>query len=184
MRAPWYAVPLLLVASPGMSATRGLDVRDLVSLDRVSAPVLNAEGSMLLYSLREVAGDDYKAVNNLYLRPVDAEGKAKQLNPTGVSVSSASFSPDASTVFFLSAASGSNQIWAVPSKGGRAKQVSDYPLDVGSYRFSPDGQRVAVSFAVFAECAADLACSARRFAAQPVSSGRKFDKLFVRHWDT
>lgn len=184
MRAPWYAVPLLLVASPGMSATRGLDVRDLVSLDRVSAPVLNADGSMLLYSLREVVGDDYKAVNNLYLRSVDAEGKVKRLNPTGVSVSSASFSPDASTVFFLSSASGSNQIWAVPSKGGRARQVTDYPLDVGSYRFSPDGQRVAVSFAVFAECAADLDCSARRFAAQPVSSGRKFDKLFVRHWDT
>ena len=34
MRAAWYAVPLLLVALPGMSATRGLDVRDLVSLDQ------------------------------------------------------------------------------------------------------------------------------------------------------
>jgi len=184
MRFVWCAIPLLVLSVPAASSTRGLDVRDLVSLDRVSAPVLDQHGAQLLYSLREVSGDDYKAVSNLYVRGLESDAKPKRLNPEGISVSSASFSPDAAVVYFLSAASGSSQVWSVSSKGGRARQVTDYPLDVGSYRLSPDGQRMAVSFAVFADCAADLECSARRFAAKPVSSGRKFDKLFVRHWDT
>jgi dipeptidyl aminopeptidase/acylaminoacyl peptidase len=50
---------------------------------------------------------------------------------------------------------------------------------------SPGGDRVALSLAVFRDCA-DLACTKSRLDAKEKdkASGHVYDRLFVRHWDT
>jgi dipeptidyl aminopeptidase/acylaminoacyl peptidase len=66
-----------------------------------------------------------------------------------------------------------------------ARRITNLPLDVGSFKLSPDGNRILVSVEVFADCA-DLACTKKRFddKAKTKASGRLYDKLFIRHWDT
>jgi dipeptidyl aminopeptidase/acylaminoacyl peptidase len=56
---------------------------------------------------------------------------------------------------------------------------------VENFRVSPQGDRLAMSLAVFRDCA-DLACSKTRIEQQAKNkaSGKVFDRLFVRHWDT
>jgi dipeptidyl aminopeptidase/acylaminoacyl peptidase len=81
--------------------------------------------------------------------------------------------------------SGSSQLWRLPLAGGEAVQVTYLPVDVDTFVLDPQNRRVALSLQVFTDCK-DLACTRKRLDEQAASkaSGRKFDKLFVRHWDT
>jgi dipeptidyl aminopeptidase/acylaminoacyl peptidase len=176
---------LLPTAALSTAAERGLDARDLVALDRVSSPLLSPNGSQLVYALREADVANNRATTGLYIRGLEDGARARRLNAEGKSASSPSFSPDGTSLYYLSAESGSMQVWAVALKGGAPKQVTDYPLDVGTYRLSPDGTRLALSFRVHPDCA-DLKCSTERSAALAAekASGKTYDQLFVRHWDS
>ncbi|MCS6946946.1 MAG: S9 family peptidase, partial [Steroidobacteraceae bacterium] len=68
--------------------------------------------------------------------------------------------------------------------GGEPAQVSDFPLDVTTLKISPDGKRIAFTIDVFPDCGADLKCSKDRLdqAAKSAATGRRYDKLLVRHW--
>jgi dipeptidyl aminopeptidase/acylaminoacyl peptidase len=88
-------------------------------------------------------------------------------------------------IYFLSSRSGSSQVWRLPLAGGEPSKVTDLPLDVETFRVSPTGERLAMSLAVFRDCA-ELACTKARLDAKgkEKASGRVYDRLFVRHWDT
>lgn len=186
-RSNWFFVLALGLPLAAIAAgTRGLDVRDLANLDRLSSPVLSADGQRVVYAVRETDFEGNRGVTHLAykdLRTRDAAPPAR-LTPDGFNVNSPSFSADGGSVYFLSAKSGSMQLW-VQQPGAEPAQVSDYPLDVGSYKLSPDGRKVALTFDVFAYCA-DLACSKAALDTEAArkSSGKLYDKLFVRHWDT
>ena len=165
---------------------RGFDARDLVALDRVSSPLLSPDARTVVFTVREadVAANSAKtALFAASLHPSDARG-VRRLTPDGWSVSSPSFAADG-RLYFLSAKSGSNQLWATGIDGGEPLQVSDFAMDVGSYKLSPDASQVALSFDVFPDCA-DLACTRQRLDAkkEQKASGQHYSQLFVRHWDT
>lgn len=178
----------LLAALPSLAAARGLDVRDLQKLDRVSSPVLSPDGSTVVFAKRIVDADVVKASTSLWVRNLLTRDMAppKRLTPEGWNVNSPSFSPDGKTVYFLSAKSGTQQLYAMPLVGGAPRQLTAFALDVASYKVSPDGTRVLFSTDTFADCKADFACTKKRLdgTAAKKSSGVVYDGLFVRHWDT
>ena len=178
----------LLAALPSLAAARGLDVRDLQKLDRVSSPVLSPDGSTVVFAKRIVDADVVKASSSLWVRNLLTRDMAppKRLTPEGWNVNSPSFSPDGKTVYFLSAKSGTQQLYAMPLVGGAPRQLTAFALDVASYKVSPDGTRVLFSTDTFADCKADFACTKKRLddTAAKKSSGLVYDGLFVRHWDT
>jgi dipeptidyl aminopeptidase/acylaminoacyl peptidase len=81
--------------------------------------------------------------------------------------------------------SGSEQVWRIAVDGGEAERMSDEPLAVGSLVLSPDGKRVAYSMPMFPECAT-AACTKGRLdeVAARKATGRIYDSLMIRHWDT
>ncbi|WP_313221802.1 S9 family peptidase [Pseudoxanthomonas mexicana] len=178
----------LLAALPSLAAARGLDVRDLQKLDRVSSPVLSPDGSTVVFAKRIVDADVVKASSSLWVRNLLTRDMAppKRLTPEGWNVNSPSFSPDGKTVYFLSAKSGTQQLYAMPLVGGAPRQLTAFALDVASYKVSPDGTRLLFSTDTFADCKADFACTKKRLddTAAKKSSGVVYDGLFVRHWDT
>ncbi|GAB3733181.1 S9 family peptidase [Silanimonas algicola] len=163
---------------------RGFTAKDLVMLDRVSAPQFSPDGDRILYALRETNWEADRGVGSLWVTDASG-GRGTRLTPAELPASAGTWAPDGAFVYFLSAKSGSMQVWRVPAGGGGATQVTDYPLDVGSFRLAPDGQAVALSFEVFADCAT-LACTAERHAvhASDKRTGVQYDRIFVRHWDT
>jgi len=177
----------LFLASPALAQARGLDVRDLVKLDRVSSPLLSPDGDVVVFAQRSVA-PDLKASTALYARNLLTRDAAppKRITPEGWNVNSPTFSNDGRTLYFLSAKGGSQQLYAMPAAGGEPRQLTGFALDVDSYQLSPDGTRLAFSAATFAECGADLACTRRKLdeRAADKASGRTYDQLFARHWDT
>ena len=183
-------LPLLIAAAlpaAAHAATRGLEARDLATLERYAAPVLTPDGRTVLFTRRSVDFDANRSGTALWAQDATrANAKARRLTPEGWSINSHDVSPDGRTAYFLSAKSGSMQLYAVPVAGGTPRQVTQLPLDVGSYSISPDGRRVAVSLETFPDCGADLACSSARNEAKGKDkrSGMLFDRMFIRHWDS
>jgi dipeptidyl aminopeptidase/acylaminoacyl peptidase len=183
-------LPLLLGAalpSFDAAAARGFEVRDLAALDRVSAPTLSPNGRTLVFAKRVADLPANKSSTALWIEDLFARDAAppKRLTPDGWNVNSPSFSTDGSTVYFLSAKSGSMQLYAIPTRGGEPARLTDFPSDIGSYKLSPDGKRLAFSVEAFADCGSDLACSPKRMdeRGKQKNSGVLFDRIFIRHWD-
>jgi dipeptidyl aminopeptidase/acylaminoacyl peptidase len=180
------ALPVSSFAADPASPMRPLTVRDMVNFDRVSDPALSRDGKWVVFSVRKTDYAANKGVTSLWIDQLDQRDAApRPLLADGMTGDSGAFSPDGTNVYFISSKSGSDQVWRQPVAGGAAEQVTNYSLDVGAFKLSPDGRTLALSFAVFTDCK-DLACTKNRQAdtAANKASGRIFDKIFIRHWDT
>ncbi|WP_159015413.1 alpha/beta hydrolase family protein [Cognatiluteimonas profundi] len=179
---------LLLTWSSSALAARGFQARDLETMDRFSSPTLSPDGHKLVFAKRVVDYAANKAASALWIEDVPAHdtAHAKQLTPKGWNVNSPAFSPNGKTVYFLSAKSGSSQLYAMPASGGAPSAVTALPVDVDAFALSPDGKRVALAAGVFPACGADLGCTKDKLdgVGKDKSTGVVFDHLFIRHWDT
>lgn len=178
---------LLLALPVSAFAERGFEVRDLVKLDRYSSPTLSPDGRKLVFAKAVIDEALAKRSTSLWIEDLFARDAAppKRLTPEGWNVNSPSFSPDGATVYFLSAKSGSSQLYAIPAAGGTPRQLTSFAADVESYKLSPDGTRVAFSAGAFADCKADFKCTKDKAdaAEKAKASGKIFDRMFIRHWD-
>ncbi len=179
------SLPMIAEAA---DAPRGFAVRDLAYMDRHSSPTLSPDGRVLVFAKRHVDKATNKSSTALMIENLVARDSAppKQLTPDGWNVNSPTFAADGKTVYFLSAKSGSSQLYAIPAAGGTPKQLTDLPVDVGGYKLSPNGKRVALALEAFADCKSDLACTKKRLddAGARKTTGVLFERMFIRHWDT
>ncbi len=180
----------LLLASSAMADPRGFTVTDLVNLDRVTDPQLSPDGRWVSFQLRETDFDANKGMQSLWLVAADGSAAPRRITAQGQTSVSGRWAPDGKSLYFMSSRGGSMQVWNLPLGGGEAAPVTQYALDVGSYLLSPDGRQIAVSMEVFNDCggAAEgvIDCSKKRLdeTAAEKTTGKVFDKLFIRHWDT
>jgi dipeptidyl aminopeptidase/acylaminoacyl peptidase len=175
-----------LIATSAAAAPRGFTVEDLVTMERVGTPVVSPDGSRIVYTVRSTDMAKNKGHTELYMVDLRTPGATPQrLTSDAASSTDPEWSAAGDAIYFLSARSGSSQVWRIPAKGGNATRVTSLPLDVDAFRVSPGGDRIALSMAVFRDCA-DLACTKARMDAREKdkATGKVYDRLFVRHWDT
>ncbi|HEX9172921.1 MAG TPA: S9 family peptidase [Telluria sp.] len=175
-----------LCAGSALAAPRGFTVDDLVNMERVGSPALSPDATRLVYTVRSTDMAKNRGQTQLWMVDLRAARPVPQRLTNGsASSSEPEWSPSGDAVYFLSSRSGSSQVWRLPLAGGEADRVTDLPLDVDNFRVAPGGDRLALSLAVFRNCA-DLACTKARLDAtgKDKASGRVYDRLFVRHWDT
>jgi dipeptidyl aminopeptidase/acylaminoacyl peptidase len=178
----------LTVALPSLAmAERGLQPKDLATLDRYSSPTLSPDGGRLVFAKREVDFDANRSSTSLWVRELATKdaAKPKRLTPEGWNVNTPRFSPDGTTVYFLSAKSGSQQLYAIPATGGTPRQLTAFVVDVGDYKIAPDGKRVAFNAEAYPDCGADFPCTSKRIdeKGKQKNTGVVFDRMFIRHWD-
>lgn len=156
-------------------------------MERVSSPTLSPDGRFVVFAVRQADVAANKSKTGLWIENLMARDAAPPVRFTdeSMNVNSPSFSPDGKLVYFLSAQSGSMQLWSQALDAKTATQISNVDLDIGSYKISPNAKSVALSFEVFNDCT-DLACSKKRLDNQSAkkASGLLYDKLFIRHWDS
>lgn len=202
MKALTAALLLALVAAPAMAGdavdttfkpakgSHPFNVRDLVMMDRVSDPQLSPDGRYAAYAVRSTDYAANKGVTAVYVLDLRGGQPVKVVDKG----SSARWSADGRSLYFVAPAKGVAQLWRLElggksglnlAKHAAAVQVSRSPLDVGGYKLSPDGKQVLLSYEVFTDCAT-LACTQQRADARDKdkASGTLYTKLFVRHWDT
>ncbi|MBZ4416145.1 S9 family peptidase [Myxococcus sp. RHSTA-1-4] len=184
-------MPLSLIAALALGATpaparpQPYTIQDQVTLRRLSNPRVSPDGKQIAYVLRSTDMEANRGRNDLWLVNLDGESAPRQLTSHPDSDTEPTWAPDGKSLFFLSSRGGSSQVWRLPVDGGEPQQVTKLPLDVGAFRLSRDGSLLAVAMDVFPDCAT-LECSTQRDSQRSTkkATGRSYDKLFVRHWDT
>ena len=159
---------------------------DLVTLKRLAAPTASPDGRWVVYQLRETDYENNKGKLDLYLLDLK--------NPKVVpqKIASAADKNEHDPVFaadghlyYLSNQSGSDQIWRISLPGGTPTQVSDLNYDVAGFKISPKSNKVLIWADRPIDCAnAQCEDVVRHPPNTPKGSGRVYDQMFVRHWDT
>jgi dipeptidyl aminopeptidase/acylaminoacyl peptidase len=175
---------LTAASAPSALVARPMTATDLATMRRISAPVASPDGRWLVYQLRETDLAANRGVNDLWL--VDL--KARGAQPIKIAITNDKnehdprFSPDGKFLYYLSNASGSDQLWRTVLPSGTAEQVTSLATDIGGYAIAPTGDKIAI----WAD--RNLSCSDFDCADLPpkaaTGSGRTYDQLFVQHWDT
>jgi dipeptidyl aminopeptidase/acylaminoacyl peptidase len=175
-------VSLARAASPG--GTHPFGPLDLVSMDRISNPQVSPDGRLVVFEVSSVELEANRRRSDLWVVATDGTG-LRRMTTHEANDTSPRFSPDGRFVWFLSSRSGTNQVWKMPVDGGEPEQVTRFPLDVGSFRLSPDGSKLALSVEVFPEAGGieETKKKLDEIAARK-TSGRIYERLFVRHWDS
>jgi dipeptidyl aminopeptidase/acylaminoacyl peptidase len=190
MRKLFILFAMLTTALPSWAADpHPFNVRDLVTLKRISDPQASPRGDRIAFVLRST---DLAANRGRYdLWMVDAGGGAPvQLTTDPASDDTPRWAPDGRSLYFLSSRSGSNQVWRLAAGGsgaGDPVQVTHLPLDVANLTLSPDGSRLAFSLEVYVDCPT-IACTKERLdrKEKDKASGQLYQGGvgFFRHWDT
>lgn len=149
----------------------------LWEMGRVGDFVTSPDGRHAVYSVSYYSVKENKGHHVLYL--MDLRDKSTTLlTTTAENETSATFIKGGTKIAFLSARSGSNQIWEMNLDGTDRRQLSHEEGDIAGYRFSPDGRRVIlikdVPFdGIIQQNDADL----------PQATGMVINDLMYKHWD-
>jgi dipeptidyl aminopeptidase/acylaminoacyl peptidase len=175
------AAALAAFASPQLAAARPMTATDMHMMRRLSLLDVSADGRTAVLSLSTTTDlANNKRTNMLHTLDLSRPGAAPQPIVGADGGHDAVFGQDGA-LYFLKADGERDQLYRMPI-GGTATMISDFGADIGGFKLSPTGDRVLV-WADQKDCP-DLSCSTVRFAAKPGGSGRTYDQLFVRHWDT
>lgn len=164
---------------------RAFTPRDLVMLDRISAPQVSPDGTRVLYGMRVTNLAENRRSATLWVIPTTGDPHPVRILGAIKGPTDARWSPDGKFVYFISPQSGSDQIWRADADGHDPVQITQLPMDVETFKIAADDRHVVFGVAVFPDCAT-LACTARRTSLREKqkASGVLYDRLFIRHWDT
>ena len=146
-------------------AARSPRPEDLYDLRVPTDLAVSPDGRFVAFSVKSVAPgkDGYRT--SLWLAPTDGSAPARQLTVGSRSDTTPRWSPDGSTIAFLSdrgavlqaggggakpgkpeaPKEGGTQVWLLPfADGGEARPLTDLPKDIEGLDWAPDGKRLAV----------------------------------------
>lgn len=180
------AAPLALM-TPGLAQDqRAMTAADLATFTRVAAPAVSPDGKRVAWQQTETDADSYARQTGLWLAPADGSAPPRQIaDMAGKNESAPAFGPDGS-LYFLSNASGTTQVWRLPpDMAGGALQLTATKADISGFKLAPDGRKLLVWADVPMACT-EVGCDAPDNGALPgPGTGKHYrDGVgFVRHWD-
>jgi dipeptidyl aminopeptidase/acylaminoacyl peptidase len=173
-----FAAAAALASSP--AAARPMTAVDLQSMHRLGSPDVSPDGRWVAFTVSSTDWDKNKRVNTLNLLDLTRAGAQPQPIAGAAKGHDAVFAADG-LLWFLMPVGEQDQLFRMRI-GGKPVQVSRFKGDIGGFKIAPSGDRVAVWADRDLRCA-DLNCAA--LPKKPkTGSGRTYDMLFVRHWDT
>ena len=167
-----------LAASP--VAARPMTAVDLQSIHRLGAPAISPDGRTAVFTISDTDWTKNKRVNTLYRLDLSRPGARPQPIAGAAKGHDAMFSGDGA-LWFLMPVGDQDQLFRMPA-GGAPLQVSNFHGDIGGFKVSDAGNRVVVWADRNLRCA-DLDCAGLP-EANKIGSGRTYDQLFIRHWDS
>ncbi len=181
-----FVVALILGVAPlfcRAAETHPFSVKDMLAMDRISEPRVSPDGTMVAFTVRSTDLDGNKGRFDLYLGAVDGSW-VRRLTTHEARDSQPRWSADGKSVYFLSTRSGTSQVWKLPLLGGEAEQVTRLTVDLDALQVSADGRRLVFAAAVFPGKGMEETKKALEEQAARKTTGRVYDELFIRHWDT
>jgi len=172
-------VLVLLACAPWRAAAQQvLTPERLVQLIRVGAPAVSPDGATLVFGVRTTDLAENRGNTDLVRLPV-AGGEPVWLTDWQGSEVAQQWRPDGRRIGFLSARSGSSQLWEVNPDGTDPRRMTDIAGGIDNFRYSPAGTHVSFTSRVKLDQS-----TLDRHPDLPKADGRIIDELMYRHWDT
>ncbi len=190
------SIAALLIAGSVFSTqaiAKPMTAEDLATLKRMGTPTVSPSEKWVAFDVTETVPETYDRSSALYLLDLSKSNQApiRIADTADKSEHSPAFSVDEKSIYFLSDASGSEQLWHVKlGDGGVGKpvQASDLKADIAGFKLSPTGDKIAIWGDIARDCSTfgcDEAGGGDGNKAEPgPGTGREYDELFVRHWSS
>jgi dipeptidyl aminopeptidase/acylaminoacyl peptidase len=167
---------LALVSAP--ASARPLTIEDLTTLSRVGSPTVSADGRWLVWAQREADIDANRGRFDLWRLDLARTGAAPQKLLADPQMDENDPQIVGTTVYF----SADDAIWSVPVTGGTPRKLTNFAGGFNGFKVAPTADRLVV-WADRRPGAPSLEPAMVKKRAD-AGSGRTYDQLFVRHWDT
>lgn len=170
---------MVLVSFAQQSQTQNRYTPELLwKLGRVSEVQESPDAKTILYGVTWYNLAENKGNRDLYTMPVGG-GDPKRITSLKGSESNGLFRPDGKKIAFLSAESGSMQIWEMDSNGSNLIQISNTDGDITGFSYSPDMKHILYTQRVkLDKTPNDI------YPDLPKANARIEDDLMYRHWDS
>jgi len=178
-KAPLFLAAAAAAILPTPVPARPMTAVDLQSMHRLGAPAVSPDGGTAVFTVSDTDWSKNKRVNTLYQLDLSRPG-AQPVPIAGFQKAhDAMFTADGS-LWFLMPVKDQDQLFRM--RNGQAAQVSSFKGDIGGFKVSDSGNMVVLWADRDLRCA-DLTCAGLP-AKDEIGSGRTYDQLFIRHWDT
>jgi len=161
--------------------THPLTIHDMLAMDRISDSQVSPDGKWIAFTVRETDLAANRGRTDIWLVGTDGKGLHRLTNHPAADFNGR-WTPCSQWIFFLSTRSGSSQIWRIKVDGGEAEQWTHFPLDVGSLVLAR--AKLAFTMDVFPGMTPEATAAKLEAVEKGKATGRLYDKLLVRHWDT
>jgi len=173
------AGPAALAQTPEKS--HPLTIHDMLAMDRISDTQVSPDGQWIAFNVRETDLAGNRGRTDIWLVGADGQG-LRRLTGHPAADFNGRWTPCGKWIVFLSTRSGSSQVWRIKVDGGEAEQVTRLPLDVGGLVVAKG--MLGVTMEVFPGMTPEATAGKLEAIQKGQATGRLYEKLFVRHWDT
>ena len=168
-----------LIEKPALDLKSDLMTPEVLwGFGRVSEPEVSPDRKTVLYGVTYYDIAQNKGNRELYTIGVNGQD-LKRITTSRFSESQAAWAPDGKKIVFMSSESGSMQVWEMDPEGNNRKQITNIEGGINGYKFSPDQKKLLYAAEVVPENP-----NKTLFDGLPKASGKIYNDLMYRHWDT
>ncbi|HRR57940.1 MAG TPA: S9 family peptidase [Paludibacteraceae bacterium] len=149
----------------------------LWALGRLGDVQVSPDGTQLLYGVTYYSVAKNKSNREIFVINTDGSN-ARQITHSAKSEYAAKWVKNGTRIAFLSAESGSVQLWEMNPDGTKRKQITNHEGGISDFMYSPDGKKILFI--------ADVKYGERTIDKHPdldKATGRLINELMYRHWD-
>ena len=149
----------------------------LWAMGRIGSSSVSPDGKQIAYTVSYYSVKENKSHTVIYVMNADGTNNLL-LTHTADSEVEPTWIKDGSKIAFLTAASGSMQIWEMNPDGSERKQLSSYEGGIEGFKFSPDeGKVLFISQVKYGQRTSDI------YPDLDKASGKVINDLMYKHWD-
>lgn len=169
---------LLLFSLSTLCAAQGrMTPERLWEFGRVSDEQVSPDEKSVLYGITYYDLEANKGNRQLYVVPVEG-GESIKITDLNGSAYNARWRPDGKKIGYLSAESGSMQLWEINPDGTGKRQVSNFDKSISNFAYSPTMTHISFSMEVKLDSTVH-----DRYPHLSQANAMIFDDLMYRHWD-
>lgn len=183
MKKIMFPVLILITACTLFAEKRAFTIEDLYRIQSISDPQISPDGSQIAFTITQYDLKEGSSNSDIWMVKPDGSG-LRQITRSDKRDSHPRWSPDGSTLMFLSGRDDETQIWLLPVHGGEPEKLTGLSTGISDPEWTPDGKGIVFASKVFPEYGAADSLNKRDLESMKEGPVRAHmaDDLLYRHW--